>query len=396
MISQAELRGLLQSGESDRVERKASASDFGAIRQLICAFANDLPGHEQPGVLIVGVNDDGSCAGLTVDDSLQTRFAEIHSDGKILPFPSMTIQKMNLDGCELLVVEVQPSSLPPVRCDGRVWVRVGPTLRQATADDERILSEKQLARNLPFDQSPVAGSAVDDLDMDLFERVYLPSAVPPDVLAANERSTIDQLRSLHLITGAKIPNVAGILALGKDPRAWIPGAYIQFVRFDGESLTDPIRHQHELNGPFPELLRALDDLFEANISVATDVRSAPLEIRRPDYPLVALQQIARNAVMHRNYQTSNAPIRIHWFSDRVEVHSPGGPFGQVTAENFGEPGATDYRNPTIAEVMKNLGYVQRFGIGLALARRELKTNANPELRTRITQQAVLITLPRRP
>jgi ATP-dependent DNA helicase RecG len=61
----------------------------------------------------------------------------------------------------------------------------------------------------------------------------------------------------------------------------------------------------------------------------------------------------------------------------VEIVSPGGPYGQVTPENFGQPGATDYRNPHLAEVMKNLGYVQRFGMGIPLARRELSQNGNP-------------------
>src|SRR2546422_4427262 len=102
-----------------------------------------------------------------------------------------------------------------------------------------------------------------------------------------------------------------------------------------------------------------------------------MEIRKPDYPLVAIQQLARNAVMHRTYESTNAPIRITWFNDRVEIQNPGGPFGLVTRRNFGTAGATDYRNPHLAEVMKNLGFVQRFGIGIALARSEMAKNGNP-------------------
>jgi len=89
--------------------------------------------------------------------------------------------------------------------------------------------------------------------------------------------------------------------------------------------------------------------------------------------------LTRNAVMHRNYETSNAPTRITWFNDRIEIQNPGGPFGQVTVESFGKPGVTDYRNPTVAEVMRNLGFVQRFGVGISIARQELSDNGNPEL-----------------
>lgn len=55
------------------------------------------------------------------------------------------------------------------------------------------------------------------------------------------------------------------------------------------------------------------------------------------------------------------------------------PFGQVNRQNFGQPGITDYRNPHLAEAMKNLGYVQRFGLGIPLAHQQLKKNGNPPL-----------------
>jgi ATP-dependent DNA helicase RecG len=70
---------------------------------------------------------------------------------------------------------------------------------------------------------------------------------------------------------------------------------------------------------------------------------------------------------------------VTWFKDRIEVLSPGGPFGNVTIENFGQPGIADYRNPHLAEAMRNLGYVQRFGVGIQIAKAELQKNGNPDL-----------------
>ncbi len=173
------------------------------------------------------------------------------------------------------------------------------------------------------------------------------------------------------------PTILGILIIGRDPRQFLPGAYVQFLRIDGTQLTAPIKDQKEIGGPIADLLRMLNELFEAHIAVASDITSGPVEVRRADYPLVALQQLAYNAILHRTYEGTNAPVRITWFSDRVEIQNPGGPFGQVTRQNFGQPGITDYRNPHLAEAMKNLGYVQRFGIGIQLARRELEKNGNP-------------------
>lgn len=102
-----------------------------------------------------------------------------------------------------------------------------------------------------------------------------------------------------------------------------------------------------------------------------------------------LSLLIYNAVLHRVYEHTNAPVRIYWFNDRIEISSPGGPFGNVTEENFGEPGITDYRNPNLAEVMKNYGYIQAFGRGIPTARRELMKNGNPELEFEVNQNAVL-------
>ena len=205
---------------------------------------------------------------------------------------------------------------------------------------------------------------------------------------------MDQSELETLFNDLESDTIVGILTIGKDPRQFLPGAYIQFIRFDGTELVDPIKDQKEIDGPLPDLLQRLDEVFKAHISVALNVRTQAREIRQPTYPIVALRQLAYNAVLHRNYDGTNAPIKIYWFSDRIEIHSPGGPFGQVTRQNFGQPGITDYRNPHLAEVMKNLGYVQRFGMGIPLSKRELQKNGNPPLEFTVEDAHILATIRR--
>ena len=94
----------------------------------------------------------------------------------------------------------------------------------------------------------------------------------------------------------------------------------------------------------------------------------------PDYPDTALREFLVNAVIHRNYQ-SNTPIRFYWFADHIEIQSPGGLYGEVTPQNYLTHNS--YRNPVIAEAMKALGYVNRFGYGIARAQRALVDNGNP-------------------
>ena len=100
-MDDSELEALLNDLESDRVERKASIADRDRSCEAICAFANDLPNHRQPGVLFIGANDNGSCANLTIDDRLLLTLSELRSNGNILPFPTITVQKRILNGCEM-------------------------------------------------------------------------------------------------------------------------------------------------------------------------------------------------------------------------------------------------------------------------------------------------------
>ena len=374
-MTDRELEELFRNIESDRVERKASLSDTSKVRQAICAFANDLPNYRQAGVVFVGVNDNGTCANLAITDELLRTLSDMRSDGNILPFPVLTVRKIIVDGCEIAAVIVEPSDSPPLRFNGRVWIRVGPRRASATTEEERRLNEKRRAGDLPFDLRPMPSASLDDLNLTFFEREYLPAALAPEVLEENQRPIQQQLVSLRLATLDLTPTVLGILAIGRDPRQYIPGAYVQFLRIDGIELGDPASPK-EISGSLLDVLRILDEVLIANLSTEVDITSNSVESRSPEYPIAALQQLVRNAILHRSYESTNAPVRIYWFRDRIEIHNPGSLFGQVDRQNFGT-GVTDYRNPHLAEAIKNLGYVQRFGFGIALARRSLAQNGNP-------------------
>ena len=376
--SDAELAAVMVDLESDLVERKRSLSTSASekIARSICAFANDLPGHRRPGVIIVGAEDDGGCAGLSIDDRLLTRLAEMRDDGRILPLPSTDVQRRTLGDCEVAVIIVHPAPHPPVRYEGRVWVRVGPTVRQASAGDEQRLAERRRATDLPFDLRPAHGATVADLDLDYIERRYLPRAVSAEVLAENRRPLEDQLRSLRLMSG-DVPTNGAMLAFGRDAQSWLPESWVQFVRFDGDDITDPPKTSEALTGRLEDILQSLSKLVRLNVSTRLDITSGSREQRFPDYPVEALHQLVYNAVMHRSYEGTRAPSRLYWYSSRVEIESPGGLFGAMTRETL-LSGGTAYRNQLIAEIMANLGFAQRFGYGIPLALRSLRSNGNPE------------------
>jgi len=376
MLSDPEIAALFRDMETDRVERKRdfrSAAD--RIRQAICAFANDLADRRLPGVVFIGQNDDGSCAGIEVGDELLTTLGGLRTE--ILPFPVMSVARKEIDGCVVGVIEVAPSTQPPVRVDGRTWIRVGPRRAMATPEEERRLAEKQVWRNLHFDSRPLPDAFLDDLDLARFEAEYVPSATSPEIRRQNGRSTEEKLRALRLISREGKPVAAAILLFGKNPRAYFPGAYVQFLRIDGQNLTDPILDQKEIGGTVPDQVRQCEELMRINLRTCA-VLGGPKRQERSDYPIEALEQIVRNALLHRSYDASTMPTKVYWYSDRIEFINPGGLFGEVTPETVWQ-NVTAYRNPLLAEGLKNLGVVDRFGFGLVKAREALSENGNPPL-----------------
>ena len=395
-LENEDLMRLLGQIESDRVEFKEvlSRSTSDDIREAICAFANDLPDHREPGVAFVGVRNDGSVAGLPVTDHLLLQLADMKTDGNIVPLPSMTVGKRTLPDGDVAVIIVQPSDSPPVRCRGRIHIRIGPRRGIATAQDERILNEKRRFGDIPFDIYPVPSATLPDLDLLQFEREYLAQAFAPDILESNDRSIEEKLAATKMVASMDdtIPTILGLLVIGKNPQDFLPGAYVQFLRLAGTEVTDPVLDEEAISGTISDILRRLDEKLNSHNRTAVDILSESMERQRSTYPITALQQIARNAVMHRSYEGNNAPVRVYWYDDRIEIMSPGGVFGTVTADNFGQPGVTAYRNPNLAESMRNLGFVQRYGIGISLAKRLLHEAGHPDIAFNADTNNVLVTI----
>lgn len=395
-ITDDQLRALLREPESDFVERKESLQGDSPtkIREAICAFANDLPNRNKAGVIIVGARDDGTLSGLKVDDRLLQTLASMKDDGQILPLPTMTVSRHTVDGGEVAVIEVLPHATPPVQYRGRIWIRVGPRRAIASANDERVLNEKRRFQDRTFDIHPLATASLSDLRMVKFKEEYLKMAIHPEVLEANERTDLQRLAALKMISTVEeqIPTVLGILVLGRAVQDFIPGAWIQFLRIDGTDLSHEVIDNLVIEGTVDEVIRRAEEKITAFNRTSVDFKSSPVEVRRSVYPILAVEQFVRNAVLHRAYEGTNAPVRITFFNDRLEIRNPGGPHGAVTPENFGTPGTADYRNPNLAQAMRHLGLVQQFGAGIASARRYLAANGSPPPEFTVDQASTLVTL----
>ncbi len=341
--------------------------------QAICAFSNDISGSGKNGYLIIGVHDNGKLSGLKVDDKLLLKISNIRTDGNILPQPVMTVEKFSFDDGDVLVTEVQLSEFPPVRYRGRIWVRVGPRKSIATEAEEKILTERRLSNVHTFDAMPCLGTTLDDLDIAIIKKEYLPKAVAEEVLSEDKRTIDKQLASLGLYDlRYNCPTNGAIVLFGLNPERYLHGSYIQYVRFKGKDRAGDIINEHKFSGNLCRELPKVDTFIETSIA---QKRPIPVSVLREEtfYPYWATRELLMNAIMHRDYET-NAPVQFYEYDDRIEVQNPGGLYGKVTPDNF--PNVSDYRNPFIAEAMKVLGYVNRFSRGVYRVQKELMENGN--------------------
>jgi ATP-dependent DNA helicase RecG len=392
MLTEEQVKALLSDLETDRVERTISTNNTDKFAQAICAFANDLPNHRQPGYLLVGVHDNGALSGLAVTDELLKNLGAIRSDGNVLPQPVINVAKYSFAGGDIAVVEVIPSDLPPVRFKGRIHIRVGPRKAIANEQEERVLSERRVALARSFDARPCPEGTLDDLALGQFD-AYRREVVDQETIAANHRPIELQLASLRLFDPERAcPTHAGILLFGKNPRFFLPGSYVQYLKLPATDLIDLPEDQAEISGDLHSILRELEGRLKLLIKTSMQPVSALEEKRLPDYPEWALRELLMNAVMHRNYD-SNSPIRFYAFSDHIEIQSPGGLYGEATPENF--PTRNSYRNPIIAEAMKSLGFVNRFGYGVQRAQALLAQNGNPPAMFEFDEHSVLVKIFRR-
>lgn len=373
MIGKEELLRLKDDLENDRVEKTVTVSKKEKFGEAICAFSNDLPDHRKPGYILIGVNDDGSLSGLKVTERIIQTLLEFRTDGRIVPPPSLSVRTFSFPEGEVLAVEVYPSFHPPVRFKNRVWIRIGPRRNIASEEEERRLSEKRSLYVKSFDTTPCLGSSLEDMSLEIFKLSYLPRAIDQRTLEENHRDPHTQLASLKFYDlRTRFPTHAGILMFGIDPRSFLHGAYVQYVRFTGEDETSEFDFEKRFQEDLTSIFRAINEFIKVQI-----VRSVQNELGAEyvhNYPLIALQELIFNALIHRDYK-SNAPIKFYEFSNRVEIINPGGLFGNARPSNF--PNTNDYRNPIIAEAAKTLGWVNKFNVGVKRAIKALEANGNP-------------------
>ena len=334
------------------------------LAATLAAMANTTGGTVLVGVSpragsIQGVRDLENCTDRVFQAAL------LSDPPLVLPVPRCE----PANGVQVLRVTV-PAGLPHVySLEGRFLGRSGKRETPLPARQLRaLLIERgviQLESRSPSDVS------LDDLDDEQVAAYLAALGYPKD---ADGVQVLQRRGCLAPEEGELRPTYAGLLLFGKHPQQWLPSATILAARFPGTAFSDEFVKQ-EIRGTLPEQLRQAETFVRDNLrSVARLVGLRREET--PEYPLEAVRELLVNAIAHRDYNQQGDTIHLHIFADRLEVHSPGGLPGPVNIQNLLE--ARFSRNAVIAQVLSDLGFVERLGYGLNRVVTVMKQNNLPQ------------------
>ncbi len=276
----------------------------------------------------------------------------------VLPIPRRVKVRGKAGTDELLLVTV-PNGLPHVySLDGRYFGRTGRLTNPLTARQlYRLLQQRGTVQ---FEARVIEDASLDDLDSAQLLAYAQKAGNIPEKDTGKAQEFLVRRGCLKRVGDELQLTYAALLLFGRHPQQWLPNASILAGRFAGTTLTGTYT-KRDITGSLPEQLRQAEEFIRANIS--STIRLVGLQHQEtPEYPFEAVRELLVNAVAHRDYNLQGDCIHLNIFADRLEISSPGTLPGPVTLKNLLE--ARYARNAIIAQVLSDLGYVERLGYGL--------------------------------
>ncbi len=364
---------IIKQPEGRKIEFKEAMPKKSELNKTIVAFANDAGGQ-----LFIGIKDDPREIVGVDEDHLMSIEEEISNSihDNCSPVILPDIMFFNHQGRHIIVVNIYKGSNPPyyIKSKGRMngtYIRVGSTNR--LADNDIIEELERQKRNISFDSLTVYAKEFADLELSAFKNHF------EDI--TGEKATETVLKKLNLIVrdqNRKFPTNALILLSGDTLKGELfPYAKIECARFKGTTPGNFI-DQKTIDIPLSLQAEEAYKFILRHISQGSTYEGVYRKDRW-EYPVIAIREIIRNAVIHRDYSLRGKDIKVAVFDDKIEITSPGKLMPTVDFNDL-EAGQSDIKNKTLAPVFKKLGIIEQWGNGLQLIAEELKKYPEIEMR----------------
>lgn len=202
-------------------------------------------------------------------------------------------------------------------------------------------------RIIRFHEQVVAGATLEDLETVLWERFRT-------VRTQGEREEFLSKQGIARLDddGTWRPTVAGVLMATRDPRRFIPNAFIQAVAYKGTSVvpaspdTPYQLDAKDITGPLDEQITETCRFVARNMRVEARKNGGRIDL--PQFDMTSVFEAVVNAVAHRDYSIYGSKIRLRLFDDRLVLYSPG------SLPNMMDVGSMRYRQSARNEVLTSL------------------------------------------
>jgi ATP-dependent DNA helicase RecG len=360
-MEEFDLRNQILLGEDSTRQFKREPSADAKMAGEIVAFANS-----GGGCIFVGVDKDGSIAGLSGEEAEKVGedMAKVAWDSVRPPFSILSKSIPTGDGI-VVVIEIADGASKPY-CDnkGVYWVKNGP-------DKRRVQSPEELARlfqsgeKLYAESQVVAASTLEDFDHERFERFYETkySEATPN---RNEDAEAYQrtLENLELVDSGRV-TVAGLLLFGKRLPVLLPEMKIDAVWFKGTERASIEWHdQRQMTGTLAEQFDEGIGFFKRWNSRIQGEGSFN-QAGRPEISETVFEELLVNALIHRDYFIKDS-IKLFIFDDRIEIRSPGKLPNSLTVDQI-RRGVRRSRNVLLASFAPDLLNFRGIGSGIVRA-----------------------------
>ena len=378
------LRELIEQGETLTVEFKGEErgplSDRDLVEAAVCLSNR---GGNEPGWILVGVEDDGRVTGARARHETgltDPRRVQALVANRTRPSVTCRVDVIQLGDKVVIVVELPPSRTPVGTSDG-TYVR-------------RALDARGSPQCLPFhfhemqalqaDRGALDYSALvlpdatwddfDPLEIERFRRCIREShgrgdASLVDLSDAELAKALGAVEANGAVTAIR---VLGLLLFGREESLChlLPTHEIAFQVLTGTQ----VEVNDFLRWP---LLRAMDEVlarFRAR-NREQELMTGLLRIGVPDYSERAFREGLANASIHRDYTRLGA-VHVQWHTDRIEMSNPGGFPEGVRLDNLLVTPPRP-RNPLLADAFKRAGIVERTARGIDTIFLEQLRNGRP-------------------
>jgi ATP-dependent DNA helicase RecG len=363
--------------------KKALGGTPKRLYDTLSSFSNQSGG----GIIIFGIDQESGYEICGVHDphELQTQVTEQANQMEPIVRPLFTVAQ--LDGKTVVSAEISECDVHEKPCYYRgagkmrgSYVRVGDADLPMT--EYEIYSYEVYRRKIQDELRAIPDGL--GADMNDSQVTFFLSKIRVEKPNFTNLSDEDVLTLCGLYKDGK-PTLAGLIIFGLYPQANFPGLDITAVVVPGYQMgnvaEDGARFidNKRISGTIPEMLESAMSFVHRNIKVRTIINEKGKRADKSEYPLNAIREIVLNALIHRDYShhTENSPIRIIFFTDRIEVENPGGLYGRSTLEGLGKSG-TDTRNPSIAATLEVLIDTENRFSGIPTIRYEMETAGLPE------------------